>query len=133
MKISWSLFFKSVRTSSRLLVWPNKPGILPDWAQVTVDFRHPDREATLAMESTMHEAMERAAERIVAGEPVAQALADAKAEVVAAGFNDVEYLELRAVGTLKSLDALTDPARLLAAANLAGVRLIDNIAVDPKA
>jgi N-carbamoyl-L-amino-acid hydrolase len=48
-------------TASRLLVWPNKPGILPDWAEVTVDFRHPERASTLAMEARMHEAIERAA------------------------------------------------------------------------
>jgi N-carbamoyl-L-amino-acid hydrolase len=29
-------------TVSRLLAWPNKPGILSDWAQVTVDVRHED-------------------------------------------------------------------------------------------
>jgi N-carbamoyl-L-amino-acid hydrolase len=29
-------------TASRLLAWPNKPGILSDWAQVTVDVRHED-------------------------------------------------------------------------------------------
>lgn len=31
-------------TVSRLLAWPNKPGILSDWAQVTVDVRHEDPE-----------------------------------------------------------------------------------------
>jgi N-carbamoyl-L-amino-acid hydrolase len=29
-------------TAARLLAWPNKPGILSDWAQVTVDVRHED-------------------------------------------------------------------------------------------
>jgi len=42
----------------------------------------------------------------------------------------VEYLELREANTLKPVDALHDePARLLAAAWLEGVRLIDNIPV----
>ena len=41
----------------------------------------------------------------------------------------MEYLDLRACDTLEELDAPTRPARLLAAAWLAGVRLIDNIAV----
>ena len=29
-------------TVPRLVCWPNKPGILPEYAQVTVDVRHPD-------------------------------------------------------------------------------------------
>ncbi|SMX31855.1 pantoate--beta-alanine ligase [Actibacterium lipolyticum] len=74
-------------------------------------------------------AMTRAAERIAAGEDVATVLGEAAAEVVAGGFNDVEYMELRSAETLQPMTALTGPARLLAAANLAGVRLIDNIGV----
>ena len=79
----------------------------------------------------LNEAMVTAGQRIKAGEDVGTVLAEASAEVVRAGFIDVEYLELRSVGTLSPMTALTEPARLLAAANLAGVRLIDNIAVDP--
>ena len=44
-------------------VWPNKPGILPDWAELTVDFRHPDKDQTLAMEAKMQAAIPRIAER----------------------------------------------------------------------
>ena len=33
-------------TAPRLTCWPNKPGILPDYAQVTVDFRSPSAEIT---------------------------------------------------------------------------------------
>ncbi len=77
----------------------------------------------------LNAAMERAKERIEAGEDMTTVLGEAKAQVLAAGFNAVEYLELRAVGTLAAVSALEGPARLLAAAQLAGVRLIDNIAV----
>ena len=77
----------------------------------------------------LNAAMERAATRIGAGEPVAQVLAEASAEVERAGFNAVEYMELRDCETLKPVEGLKRPARLLAAAQLAGVRLIDNIAV----
>ena len=77
----------------------------------------------------LNAAMERAAARIGAGEPVAQVLAEASAEVERAGFNAVEYMELRDSETLKPVEVLNRPARLLAAAQLAGVRLIDNIAV----
>ncbi len=77
----------------------------------------------------LNAAMERAKERIEAGEDMTTVLGEAKAQVLAAGFNAVEYLELRAVGTLAAVTTLEGPARLLAAAQLAGVRLIDNIAV----
>ncbi|GGE53040.1 pantoate--beta-alanine ligase [Actibacterium pelagium] len=79
----------------------------------------------------LNAAMVRAAERIKAGEDIAKVLAEASDEVVRAGFIDVEYLELRSVGTLSPMSEFAEPARLLAAANLAGVRLIDNIGVDP--
>ncbi len=49
--------------------------------------------------------------------------------IVAGGYNEVEYLELRDGVSLSLLDAPTKDARLFAAAWLAGVRLIDNIAV----
>ncbi len=80
----------------------------------------------------LNAAMERARERIEAGEEIASVLAEASTEVERAGFNAVDYMELRAVGTLAPMDRLTGPARLLAAAQLAGVRLIDNIAVTPR-
>ncbi|MBT6276762.1 MAG: Zn-dependent hydrolase [Chromatiales bacterium] len=50
-------------TATRMLVWPNKPGILPDWAEVTVDFRHPDKAKTLEMEAKMLAAIPGAAKR----------------------------------------------------------------------
>ena len=80
----------------------------------------------------LNAAMVTAADRIKAGEDVATVLAEARAQVVAAGFIDVEYLELRGVGDLAPLARLDRPARLLAAAQLGPVRLIDNIAVTPK-
>ncbi len=54
---------------------------------------------------------------------------DAKARLLAAGFNEVDYLELRDGGDLSLLGQTVPDARLFAAAWLAGVRLIDNIAV----
>ncbi len=79
----------------------------------------------------LNEAMVQAAERITAGEDVATVLQEARERVIAAGFIDVEYIELRSARTLRTLTELTETARLLAAANLAGVRLIDNIGVEP--
>lgn len=53
----------------------------------------------------------------------------AKAKIIAAGFNDVEYLELRDSDQLTSLNKANVNSRLFAAAWLAGVRLIDNVGV----
>jgi pantoate--beta-alanine ligase len=49
--------------------------------------------------------------------------------VLAAGFESVEYLELRAAEGLQPLSRADRPSRLLAAAWLGGVRLIDNVEV----
>lgn len=77
----------------------------------------------------LHAAMQAAAAAMRGGVPAAAALAKARAAVLAAGYERVEYLELRAAEGLATLDAPTVPARLLAAAWIDGVRLIDNIAV----
>lgn len=70
-----------------------------------------------------------AAHAMRAGMPVPQALAAATAAVLAAGFDRVDYMELCDAQTLLWTDRLDSPARLLAAAWVGGVRLIDNIAV----
>lgn len=76
-------------------------------------------------------AMTTAAEAIRAGTAASAALDAARSAILAAGYDEVEYLELRAAEGLMPLDRLDRPARILAAAWLGGVRLIDNIAVDP--
>lgn len=63
------------------------------------------------------------------GAKMSDILPDAKARIMAAGFNEIDYLELRDGGDLSLLDKAKRDARLFAAAWLAGVRLIDNIAV----
>ena len=63
------------------------------------------------------------------GGPVSQIISEARAAILAAGYAQVEYLELRAEATLQPLQALDGPARLLAAAWLGGTRLIDNVKV----
>ncbi|MEC9433639.1 MAG: pantoate--beta-alanine ligase [Pseudomonadota bacterium] len=70
-----------------------------------------------------------AAARLEAGTPLAAALAEAEAEILAAGFARVEYLELRGAEDLAPLAAPDRPARLLAAAWMGEVRLIDNVPV----
>ena len=59
------------------------------------------------------------------------AIYTAKARIELAGFSEVEYLELRAEDGLTPMTVLDRPARLLVAAWLDGVRLIDNIPVAP--
>lgn len=74
-------------------------------------------------------ALFKAAEKLSSGAQTAPALEKARAEILGAGFTEIEYLELRDAATLASLDAPTLPARLLVAAWLDGVRLIDNVPV----
>lgn len=75
----------------------------------------------------LHRAMTGAAEAIRRGVPAGRALASARAALLAAGFSAVEYLEVRDGESLGP--ATGAPARILAAAVLGGVRLIDNIPV----
>lgn len=60
-----------------------------------------------------------------------QAVEKAKATLQAAGFDPIDYLALVDAETLMENPAPGRPRRLLAAATLEGVRLIDNIAVAP--
>ncbi len=78
----------------------------------------------------LHAAMRKAAKSVAEGMAAREALSAARGEILAAGFSGIDYLELRDADTLAAMDSLDRPARLLAAAWLGGVRLIDNIAVD---
>lgn len=55
----------------------------------------------------------------------------AKADILAAGFASIDYLELRGEDTLTPMASLTGPARLLVAAYLGKTRLIDTISIAP--
>ncbi|MGR3379124.1 pantoate--beta-alanine ligase [Salipiger abyssi] len=77
----------------------------------------------------LNRAMRGMADKLMAGAEIATLRPLAKAEIVAAGFDEVEYLELRAAQGLAPLPKAERPARLLAAAWIGGVRLIDNIPV----
>lgn len=76
-------------------------------------------------------ALRRAAAAIAAGGAVVATLAEAEAAILAAGYERLEYLELRRAGDLTAAADAEAPSRLLAAAWLDGVRLIDNVAVRP--
>lgn len=86
-----------------------------------------DRARTTA--PILHEEMETIAAGLRDGLDFATLHAKAVARLDKAGFTGVDYLDLRAQDDLSALAAPTRPARLFAAAWLAGVRLIDNIAV----
>jgi pantoate--beta-alanine ligase len=75
------------------------------------------------------EVMEDLREQLVAGAAMTDVGAEARARIFAAGFNGIDYLELRDGSDLELLNKTQPGARLFAAAWLAGVRLIDNIAV----
>lgn len=75
------------------------------------------------------QALRAAATRLHTGEAAAPVLRDATKAIEASGFARVEYLELRAAADLKPLTRADVPARLLVAAWLGDVRLIDNVEV----
>ncbi len=75
------------------------------------------------------EVMEDIREQLQKGGAMQQITEPAKARLLTAGFTQVDYLELRDGQNLSLLDQPLPGARLFAAAWLAGVRLIDNIAV----
>ncbi len=77
----------------------------------------------------LSEEMERIVGEMAKGTPFSRLQDAAIKRIENSGFTKVEYLEVRANDNLELLDTPTRPARLLAAAWLAGVRLIDNIAV----
>ena len=85
--------------------------------------------ADRAIAPALHRGMQEAARQLRNGDAAAAVLAETAARIETAGFERVEYLDLRHPETLAPLNRADGPARLLAAAWLGGVRLIDNIPV----
>lgn len=77
----------------------------------------------------LYAAITAAAEDIRAGQSDRMATREAAEAIRAAGFERVEYIELRDAATLMPSDDPASPRRMLAACWLDGVRLIDNIPV----
>lgn len=77
----------------------------------------------------LYAAITAAAVDIRAGQSDRMAIREAAEAMRAAGFERVEYIELRDAATLMPSDDPSRPRRMLAAAWIDGVRLIDNIAV----
>ncbi|MCL6282392.1 pantoate--beta-alanine ligase [Ruegeria sp. 2012CJ41-6] len=86
-------------------------------------------EAGMRQAAALHQVMREVAQALSEGAEFAPLQAEAVGRLEQAGFDPVEYLELRDVAALAPLEAASANARLFAAAFIEGVRLIDNIAV----
>jgi len=84
--------------------------------------------AERAVAPTLHRAMTTAAQAMRAGTFAVSALQTACDTVRAAGFSSVDYLALVDGPSLAPIDTPTADCRIVAAAHLGSVRLIDNIA-----
>jgi pantoate--beta-alanine ligase len=81
--------------------------------------------------AALSQTLREVAEQLARGADIASQCAAGAAALLAAGFQSVDYLELRDADTLEPVGALARPARLLAAARLGTTRLIDNWPVLP--
>ncbi|MGN6279551.1 MAG: pantoate--beta-alanine ligase [Sphingomonas sp.] len=79
---------------------------------------------------TLPRALGVAARAIARGDDTAEALETAKASLLSAGFDSVDYVALVDAETLAEMPDADRPRRLLAAARIAGTRLIDTIPID---
>ncbi|WP_136163289.1 pantoate--beta-alanine ligase [Sphingomonas flavalba] len=77
-------------------------------------------------------ALGEAAMTIEKGGDPAEAIAHARAAIERAGFEAIDYLDLRDAETLAADPAPERPARLLVAARIDGTRLIDNLPIAPR-
>lgn len=81
----------------------------------------------LRIAAEKHHIMRTLAESLANGAGFKALAAQARIDLLAAGFADVEYIQLRCADTLEPLTHADRPARLFVAAWADGVRLIDNI------
>ena len=82
-----------------------------------------------AVAPTLHRVLTRCAKKIAEGRSIATNLAKGREGIARAGFR-LDYLEARHAETLRPIKSIKDgPVRLLAAAKLGRIRLIDNVGV----
>jgi pantoate--beta-alanine ligase len=79
--------------------------------------------------AALYRSLENARGAILAGQPVANALGEAQADLLAAGFSRIDYVALVDAATLEAVDEPAGAMRLIAAAVIGGTRLIDNLPV----
>lgn len=89
--------------------------------------------AERALAARLPAALQAAVQRLEAGESAPEVTAQARAELEAAGFDAVQYVEVRHAETLAPVLRLDAPARVLAAVMLGKTRLIDNWPALPSA
>ena len=78
----------------------------------------------------LHRALDTAAAELAGGVAAKAAIETARTAILEAGFEAIDYLDLRAEADLRALERADRPARLFAAAWLGEVRLIDNVPVE---
>jgi len=82
-----------------------------------------------AIAAALPRALFAGAHEAAAGAPPSEVCATATGALLAAGFTSVDYVELVDAQTLRPVERIAAPARLIAAARLGKTRLIDNLAV----
>ena len=70
--IGWKYAPEGKATAARCVAWPNRLGILSEWAEVTIDFRHPDPAVTAKMVEEGMAALAAAAEKARCGYEILQ-------------------------------------------------------------
>ncbi|MEP4035268.1 pantoate--beta-alanine ligase [Pseudophaeobacter sp.] len=83
----------------------------------------------LVKAGALHPILTRLAAEVSAGGHFADLKKQAEAEILAAGFDELEYLSLCSAEDLSTMETAEAPVRLFVAAWIEDVRLIDNIAV----
>jgi pantoate--beta-alanine ligase len=82
--------------------------------------------------TALNQAMRVGVGRILAGDATGAVLDHLRRTILAAGFQRIDYAELRDPQTLDTIDQWSgQPARLLVAAHIGKARLIDNMAIEP--
>ncbi len=89
--------------------------------------------AQRALATRLPETLREAVRRLEGGAATAEVERWARAELEAAGFDAVQYVEVRDAATLAPVPSVAAPARILAAVLLGGTRLIDNWPILPRA
>ncbi len=77
----------------------------------------------------LNKILRKTARSVIDGAPIDETLLDAEKRLIMAGFDKVDYLELRASETLLPITRLTQEARLLVAVHIGKTRLLDNCPV----
>ncbi len=83
----------------------------------------------LARAARLYPLLQSIAARLAGGEVFHTLIGPVRDQLAAAGFTDIEYLDLRCEKRLEQLETPIRPARLFVAAWMDGIRLIDNIEV----